>query len=160
MKPLNNLTLIAGACILTIVVAYYFMQRNARPKHVFIGYDLDNGTGQPYVLRTMSGQIKVKRQDGKKVAFPMDMAFGMPRQDGKGMIYMGDTSLGQLIKPTKDRGWQGIHGIFQELALADGRVQRLAAATNADGLQLKHIMIALAIVGCLVIGNIWQFAKG
>ncbi len=156
-------TLVIVACVLAALMGLtmYAAWRQLRPKHVFVARDFNLGSVQPYRLKTLSGSFKVKRRDGKQVNFPIVPGYAQPRIDGKGVFVEGDLNTGQLIRPTMNPGvFEGSHGIYNAAALADGRVDLLVRSTKGSGLTLKHVMIALAVVGGLVCVVIYQFAKG
>lgn len=156
-----NPTLLIGLCIAGLAGAtVYVAWRQVRPRHVFIARDLNLGTAQPYRLKTLTGQFKMKRRDGKQVIFPIPEGFAQPRIDGKGIMVEGDLNTGQLLKPAKMGKFLASHGVFLSAALGDGRIDTLVRSTKGSGLTLKHVMIGLAIVGGLVIIVIYQFAKG
>jgi len=153
-------TAIIASCltVLTLVV-WYLLWRQTRPRHIFNAWDFASGTVQPYVRRTLTGTIKVPGPDGKKVPFTPQAGMELHRRDGKGIVLNGDLNTGRLFRPTLSGTMEGIHPIFHEYALADGRVESVVRATTAGGITLKHILIGLCIVGGLVIVVIYQFAK-
>lgn len=144
---------------LLLGVAWWWKKRN-EPKHVFIARDLETGSAQPKRIKNIFGPFKVKINK-QLIHFPVPHGFGAQRMDGKGLIFEGDIRTGQLIKPNSDgRSYDFAHGIFLEKALADGRVQQIAAsAKGGTGITLQHILIAISIVGILVVVVIYQFAR-
>lgn len=140
-------------------VAYWWKRRN-EPKHVFLARDLEVGSVQPKKIKNIYGPFKVKINK-KVVHFPVPTGFGQQRMDGKGLIFEGDINTGQLIKPdSSGRTYDFAHGIFLEKALADGRVQQIAAsAKGGTGITLQHILMAVAVVGALVVVVIYQYAR-
>jgi len=161
MSNLDLVTLIVTALITAclLAVGWWWKKRN-EPKHIFMARDLEAGSVQPKRIRNIYGPFKVKINK-KTVHFPIPTGFGQQRMDGKGLIFEGDINTGQLIKPdASGRTYDFAHGIFLEKALADGRVQQIAAsAKGGSGITLQHVLIAVAIVGVLVIVVIYQFAK-
>lgn len=144
---------------LLLGVAYWWKKRN-EPKHVFIARDLETGSAQPRRIKNIFGPFKVKINK-KVVHFPVPHGFGAARMDGKGFIFEGDVNTGQLLKPdASGRTYDFAHGIFLENALADGRVNQIAAsAKGGTGLTLQHIMIVLGIIVALLVVVIYQYAK-
>lgn len=147
------------AAALVVALGIWWKKRN-EPKHVFIARDLETGSAQPRRIKNIFGPFKVKINK-KVVHFPVPHGFGAARMDGKGYIFEGDINTGQLLKPDMSgRTYDFAHGIFLEKALADGRVQQIAAsAKGGTGITLQHILIAVGIVGALVIVVIYQYAR-
>lgn len=140
-------------------VGYWWKRRN-EPKHVFIARDLEANSAQPRRIKNIFGPFKVKI-NGKIIHFPVPHGFGAARMDGKGFIFEGDVRTGQLLKPdVTGRTYDFAHGIFLEKALADGRVDQIAAsAKGGPGLTLKHVMIVLGIIVGLLVVVIYQYAR-
>lgn len=156
---MNIIAIVSTALVIVTCIVWYLLWRQTRPRHIFLAYDFATSTVQPFVRRTLTGTIKVPGPEGKKVPFAPVQGMEMHRRDGKGLVLMGDLATGRLFRPNLPNATEGIHPIFHELALADGRVQQIAAAARGDGLTLKHVLIGLAIVGGLVVVVIYQFAK-
>lgn len=160
-----NLAAIIIASLLTIfllALGYWWYRKN-KPRHTFIGVDFGASSIQPRNIRNLFGPFRVKRNDGQRVQFPIPQGYQHPRQDGKGTIFFGDLATGQLFNLRKKGDniiQEFAHGIFNELALADGRVASIVAATKAGGLKLEHIMMAVGVVAVLVIFNIYQYLNG
>lgn len=159
---MNIVALFVSLLVTALILAagWWWKKRN-EPKHVFLARDLEVGSVQPKKIRNIYGPFKVKINK-KVVHFPVPTGFGQQRMDGKGLIFEGDINTGQLIKPdSTGRTYDFAHGIFLEAALADGRVQQIAAsAKGGTGITLQHILIAVGIVGALVVVVIYQFARG
>lgn len=160
-----NLAVVVTASLLTITIgaAGYWWYRKNKPRHTFIGVDFGTGSIQPRNIRNLFGPFRVKRNDGQKVMFPVPQGYHHPRQDAKGTIFFGDLNTGQLFT-MKKQGEHVVqefaHGIFNELALADGRVSSIVAATKASGIKMEHILMAVGVVAVLVVFNIYQYLNG
>jgi hypothetical protein len=145
---------------LVLALAYWWYRKN-KPIHTFIGVDFGTGTVQPRRIKNLFGPFKFKRNDGQKVMFPVPQGFEMPRQDAKGTVFFGDMNTGLLFKPINDLGQiQAVHGIYNELALANGRIKQIVSNTQGVGVKLEHILMAIGVVVLLLIFNIYQYAKG
>ncbi len=154
----TTLGLIGTALILAL--AYWWYRRN-KPIHTFVGIDFGAGSVQPRRIKNLYGPFKFKRNDGTRVNFPVPQGFSIPRQDGRGTMFLGDINTGQLLVPKREGNlFDAVHGIFMELAFADGRVSQIVASTKGTGITLQHILIGLAIVAGLVMIVIYQFATG
>lgn len=153
-------SLLLTACILG--AGFWWYKKN-KPKHTFVGVDFGADTIQPKNIKNLFGPFRVKRRDGTKVQFPVPQGYASHRQDGKGTLFFGDLNTGQLFKPRRigsDVVMDFVHGIFVELALADGRIKQIAAAQQGDtGLTLKHIMMGIGIIIALLIVVVYQYAK-
>lgn len=162
MVQLNlAIAIVSTTAVVALMFVGWFTHRHFRPRHIFNAWDFSVPSIQPHVLRTMTGTIKVPGPNGKKVPFQPQAGFAVPRRDGKGFVFNGDLATGKLFKPGLDseKPMEGIHPIFAEYALADGRVEAIVRSTTGGGITLKHILIGLCIVGGLVIIVIYQFAK-
>lgn len=157
---MNPTILIGAAFVLLVGAGAYWYVHSQRPRHLFYAIDFGQETIQPYIRKTLKGNLSIPGPQGKKVQFPVDTNWSLNRQDGKGSVMFGDVATGQLVKPTPDGKWLSMDGIFLEAALVDGRVESLARSTNAGMLELKHILYAVLGVGALIILVVYQFAKG
>lgn len=146
-----------------IVGAGYWWYKRNKPKNTFIGVDFGAGSAQPRNIRNLFGPFKVKLKDGRRVSFPVPQGYGIARQDGKGTLFFGDINTGQLFKPRREGNgvvMDFVHGIFNELALADGRVEQVVRHTRGGtGLTLQHIAMLVGICIILLIVVIYQYAR-
>lgn len=145
-----------------IGVAYWWKKRH-EPKHIFLARDLEVGSVQPKRIKNIFGPFKVKINK-KVVHFPVPTGFGQQRMDGKGLIFEGDINTGQLIKPdSSGHSYDFAHGIFLEKALADGRVQQIAASTKGStGFKLEHVgmLVGVCIILLIVVVYLYSQAGG
>lgn len=147
----------------TILGAGYWWYRRNLPKNTFVGIDFGADSVQPKNIKNLFGPFRVKRRDGTKVQFPVPAGFGIRRQDGKGTLFFGDLNTGQLFKPRREGDHLVVdfaHGIFNELALADGRVESIVRNTRGGaGITLQHIAALIGVCIILLIVVIYQYAR-
>lgn len=167
---MNIVVLIVTLLITALLLAIgYWWYRKNKPVHSFIGVDFGANSIQPRRIKNLFGPFKVKRNDGQKVQFPVPAGYHMPRQDGKGNLFFGDLSTGQLFKPHREPDKDGkpgnivldfAHGIFLEKALSDGRVGLIVSSTKGSGgIKLEHVAILVGITLLAVIVSIYMYAR-
>lgn len=151
------------AVLLIGALAYWWYKRN-KPMHSFIGVDFGANSVQPKRIKNLFGPFKFKRNDKSVVTFPVPQGYAVPRQDGRGTVFFGDLSTGQLFLPKRDGESVKLdfaHGIFNELALSDGRVAQIVQHTKGGaGIKMEHLLIGLVVIFGLLVFNVYQFATG
>lgn len=166
MNPQTIVAIVLAVIITATLAAIgYWWYRKNKPIHTFIGVDFGANSVQPRRIKNLFGPFKFKRNDKTVVNFPVPQGFAVSRQDGRGTMFLGDLNTGQLFALRRNVDGEPVmdfaHGIFLEKALSDGRVQKIVESTKGiGGITLQHLMIGLAIIGVLVIVNIYQFASG
>lgn len=147
---------------LILALGYWWYKKN-KPVNTFIGIDFGANSVQPRRIKNLFGPFRVKRNDGQKVNFPVPAGYHVPRQDGKGNIFFGDLSTGQLFKPIREGAnlvLDFAHGIFNEKALSDGRVGLIVSSTKGNsGIKLEHVAILAGITLLAVIVSIYMYAR-
>lgn len=165
MTPQQLVAWILGFVLAALVLALgYWWYRKNKPIHSFIGVDFGAQSVQPRRIKNLFGPFRFKRNDKTIVRFPVPQGYAIPRQDGKGTLFFGDLSTGQLFKPIRDEAnrikLQFAHGIFNEYALADGRVENVVRATKGEqGITLMHLLMGIGVIVILLIFNIYQFSR-
>lgn len=151
---------ILGLTVLIVLVGIGVVWLLRGQKNLFIAYDPDTGSMQPMRRRTMSGAIRLKRKDGKRVRVPMQPEFARPRIDGKGSVLVGNIRTGQAMMPQPDGKWVSLDGIYLELAYADDSVQKIRSGTQGGIDLLKMALYGIGTILALLVVVIYQFAKG
>jgi hypothetical protein len=156
---LNPYIIVAMVILALAVVAVGVAFVLRGQKNLFIAYDPDTGSVQPKRRRTMSGSIRFKRPDGRKVRVEMHPEYARPRMDGKGSVLVANIKTGQAMMPTSDGSWVSLDGIYLELAYVDDRIHAIRSGTGGGMDLLKLALWGIGVIIALLIVVVYQFAK-